>query len=141
MRVWDFSLSDTSQMLSRAAGQRGDDLDTLTVVGWFATPVAAAIISWLAASLKEARRRSADHDSRRDEEHAALVAGMRELMRRELYDMHTRYVVGGEPMSYSEKERADSVYAVYHALGGNGTGTHVHAELIGAYVGKGGEEK
>ena len=38
-------------------------------------------------------------------------------------------------MPYDAKERADSVYAVYHALGGNGTGTHVHEELMSAYVG------
>lgn len=72
-------------------------------------------------------------------EHAALMAGMRELMRDQLYKMHERYVVRGEPMPYDEKERADSVYRVYHSLGGNGTGTHVHEELMAAYVGGRGE--
>ena len=106
-----------------------------TVAGWLAGPVVAAVISWLAASLRAVRKRSEEHDARRDAEHAALMAGMRELMRRELYDMHRRYVVGGEPMPYDEKEREESVYRVYHALGGNGTGTHVHEELMAAYVG------
>ena len=41
----------------------------------------------------------------------------------------------GEPMPYDEKEREESVYDVYHALGGNGTGTHIHQELQTAYVG------
>lgn len=100
-----------------------------------AGPVATAVISWLAASLRAARKRSAEHDARRDAEHAALMAGMRELMRRELYEMHRAYVVDGLPMPYDEKERADSVYAVYHALSGNGTGTHIHDELMAAYVG------
>ena len=115
-------------------------MDWQTVAGWLAGPVIAAVISWLAASLRAARRRDAEHDAKRDAEHAALMAGMREMMRRELYDMHTRYVVEGRPMPYDEKERADSVYAVYHSLGGNGTGTHVHEELMAAYVG-GREEK
>ena len=110
-------------------------MDWLTVCGWLAGPVATALIAWLGASLRAARKRSAEHDARRDAEHAALIAGMRELMRRELYDMHGRYVVRGEPMPYEEKERADSVYAVYHSLGGNGTGTHIHEELMAAYVG------
>lgn len=110
-------------------------MDWLTVAGWLAGPVIAAVISWLAASLRAARKRSTEHDARRDAEHAALMAGMREMMRRELYDMHRRYVVDGEPMPYDEKEREESVYDVYHALGGNGTGTHVHQELQAAYVG------
>lgn len=107
----------------------------LTVAGWLAAPAAAGIIAWLGASLRSARARERAHDARRDAEHAALMAGMREVMRRELYDMHTRYVVEGRPMPYDEKERADSVYAVYHSLGGNGTGTHVYDELMAAYVG------
>lgn len=109
--------------------------DWVTVAGWLAGPVVTAVIGWLGASLRVARKRNAEHDARRDAEHAALMAGMRELMRRELYDMHKRYVVDGEPMSYDEKEREESVYCVYHALGGNGVGTHIHDELIAAYVG------
>ena len=110
-------------------------MDWLTVCGWLAGPVATALIAWLGASLRAARKRSAEHDARRDAEHAALMAGMRELMRSQLYEMHKRYVVDGLPMPYDEKERADSVYDIYHALGGNGTGTHVHEELMAAYVG------
>lgn len=112
-----------------------------TIAGWLAGPVAAAVIAWLGASLRESRRRSAEHDSRRDAEHAALMAGMRELMRSQLYEMHKRYVVDSAPMPYDEKERADSIYRVYHALGGNGTGTHIHDELIAACVGGRREKK
>lgn len=115
-------------------------MDWQTVAGWLAGPVIAAVISWLAASLRAARRRDREHDAKRDAEHAALMAGMREMMRRELYDMHTRYVVEGLPMPYEEKEREESVYDVYHALGGNGTGTHIHNELQAAYVGGRGEK-
>lgn len=110
-------------------------MDWTTVLGWAAAPAVTAVISWLAASLRSARRKSGEQEARRDAEHSALVAGMRELMRRELYDMHARYVVRGDPMPYDEKERSDSVYAVYHSLGGNGTGTHIHEELMAAYVG------
>lgn len=112
-----------------------------TIAEWLAGPVATAVIAWLAASLRAARRRAREHDERRDAEHAALIAGMREIMRREMYDMHQRYVVERHPMPYEEKERADDVYRVYHALGGNGTGTHIHDELIAACVGGGREKK
>ena len=110
-------------------------MDWLQAAGWVAAPVAAAVIGALAGSLRESRSRERRRDEERDAEHAALMAGMREIMREQLYQMHRRYVVDGEPMPYDEKERADSVYAVYHALGGNGTGTHVHDELMAAYVG------
>lgn len=115
-------------------------MDFQTILGWVAGPATAALIAWLGASLRASRAREREHDARRDSEHAALMAGMREIMRRELYDMHKRYVVGGEPMPYDEKERADSVYHVYHSLGGNGTGTHIHEELMAAYVGGRGED-
>lgn len=105
------------------------------VAGWVAGPAVTAVIGWLAASLRAERARARERDESRRAEHRSLCAGMREVMRRELYDMHTRYVVEGRPMPYDEKERADSVYAVYHSLGGNGTGTHVHEELMAAYVG------
>ena len=115
-------------------------MELQTILGWVAGPVATALIAWLGASLRAARKRSAEHDARRDAEHAALMAGMRELMRSQLYEMHKRYVVNAVSMPYDEKERADSVYRVYHALGGNGTGTHVHEELMAAYVGGRGED-
>lgn len=115
-------------------------MELQTILGWVAGPATAALIAWLGASLRASRAREREHDARRDSEHAALMAGMREIMRRELYDMHTRYVVEGRAMPYDEKERADSVYHVYHSLGGNGTGTHIHDELMAAYVGGRGED-
>lgn len=105
------------------------------LASWLLAPVLAAVIGALAGSLKAAMAREKRHDKERDSEHAALMAGMRELMRTQLYEMHREYVVGGAPMPYDEKERADSVYEIYHALGGNGMGTHIHDELMSAYVG------
>lgn len=110
-------------------------MDILSVIGWFAAPAAASVISWLAAKLHDARRRERERDEAREAEHAAIVEGMRELMRERIYGMHEKYVVRGEPMPYEEKEREESVYRAYHTLGGNGTGTHLHEELVAAYVG------
>lgn len=110
-------------------------MEWLQAAGWVAAPVMTAVIGALAGSLRESRARVRRHDEARDAEHAALMAGMRELMRDQLQKMHKRYVVDGAPMPYDEKERADEVYRVYHGLGGNGTGTHIHDELMAAYVG------
>lgn len=109
-------------------------MELQTILGWVAGPVTAALIAWLGASLRAARKRERERDRQRDAEHEALCMGMREEMRAKLYAMHERYVVHGESMPYHEKERAESVFNVYHALGGNGTGEHVYTELLNAYV-------
>ena len=109
--------------------------DVLSIAGWVASPLLAAVIGALSGSLSAYHKRERERDERRDAEHAALMAGVRELLKAQLYDMHRKYVVDGSPMPYSEKERADGVYRAYHAIGGNGTGTHVYEELVDAYVG------
>ena len=110
-------------------------MDILSVIGWVISPVLAAAVGALSGALKTFKRRERELDARRDAEHAALMAGVRELLKAQPYDMHRKYVVDGSPMPYSEKERADGVYRAYHAIGGNGTGTHVYEELVDAYVG------
>ena len=112
-------------------------MDVFQAAGWVAAPVMAAVIGTLAGMLRESRERERRRDEVKEAEHAALCMGMCEEMRSKLYAMHERYVVNGESMPYHEKERADHVYSVYHALGGNGTGTHVYEELMAAYVGGG----
>lgn len=109
-------------------------MELQTILGWVAGPVATALIAWLGASLRAARKREREHDAKRDAEHEALCMGMREEMRAKLYAMHERYVVHGGSMPYHEKERAENIFTVYHALGGNGTGEHVYRELMDAYV-------
>ena len=109
-------------------------------IGWVAGPVATAVIGWLAASLRASRARERERDARRAAEHEAYSEGLRVLLKERLYDMHQTHVVRAEPMPYEAKERLESVYGAYHALGGNGTGTHVYEELMAAYVG-GREEK
>lgn len=92
-------------------------------------------IGWLGGKAKGAAKEREREDAQRDEEHRYLMVGMREQMRSNLYAMHDRYVVNGEPMPYDVKEHEEAVYEVYHGLGGNGTGTHMHSELQAAYVG------
>lgn len=93
------------------------------------------VIGWLGGKVKGAAKEREREDAQRDEEHRYLMVGMREQMRSNLYAMHDRYVVNGEPMPYDVKEHEEAVYEVYHGLGGNGTGTHMHSELQAAYVG------
>lgn len=93
------------------------------------------VAGWLGGKVKGAAKEREREDAKREEERKYIIVGMRELMRSKLYSMHERYVVNGNPMPYEEKEHEEFVYQVYHGLGGNGTGTHIHQELQAAYVG------
>lgn len=70
----------------------------------------------------------------------AMEAGLRTLLRAELLELHTKYVVHHEPISVSIQDEADRVYLAYHGLGGNGTGTMMHEQIMSldAYMDYGG---
>lgn len=93
------------------------------VAGWALTSALGAAVGVLAARA----RRGRDEDE-------AMRRGMTALLRAQLIDMHRRYVVEGEPCSVDEHDQCEEVYAAYHALGGNGTGTHLYEEVRRAHV-------
>lgn len=62
----------------------------------------------------------------------AIICGMRALLRADLNRIHREYVQAGKPVPIEVKDEADDVYAAYHALGGNGVGTHLHEEILAA---------
>lgn len=79
----------------------------------------SGMCGWL---LKSHRREEA-----RDQ---AMEAGLRTLLRAELLEIHTRHVVHREPISVSIQDEADRIYRAYHGLGGNGTGTMMHEQIM-----------
>ena len=64
----------------------------------------------------------------------AMDHGMQVLLRARLIDIHVKYVEHDEPCPVNVKEEADEVYEAYHSLGGNGTGTHLHDEIMDAHI-------
>ncbi|ETY72205.1 hypothetical protein [Bifidobacterium moukalabense] len=64
----------------------------------------------------------------------AMVRGMRCLLKTELIRIHRDTVQAGLPVPIDVKNEADDLYSCYHALGGNGVGTHLHAEIIAAHA-------
>ena len=55
--------------------------------------------------------------------------GVRDILRMQILDTYERCKVAGT-ITVSRKDAIDSAYASYHALGGNGTITQVHNELM-----------
>ena len=59
----------------------------------------------------------------------AIENGVRDILRMQILDTYEKCKAQGN-ISVSRKDAIDSAYQSYHALGGNGTITHVHAELM-----------
>lgn len=60
----------------------------------------------------------------------AIENGVRDILRMQILDTYERCKVVGT-ITVSRKDAIDSAYQSYHALGGNGTITQVHNELMG----------
>ncbi len=60
----------------------------------------------------------------------AIENGVRDILRMQILDTYERCKVAGT-ITVSRKDAIDSAYNSYHALGGNGTITQVHNELMG----------
>lgn len=98
-----------------------------SMVGWVLAPLLSACVGYLLAAVRGFAKRGSQHDK-------AMEQGMRVLLRQQLIDYHRDYVVSGHACPVCVKEQATSVYAAYHDLGGNGTGTKLYQEIMNAHV-------
>ena len=63
------------------------------------------------------------------ERNQAIENGVRDMLRLTILDNYERCKQAGV-ISVSRKDAIDSAYKSYHALGGNGTITQVHSEIM-----------
>ena len=59
----------------------------------------------------------------------AIEDGVRDILRMQILDTYERCTQVGK-ITVSRKDAIDSAYRSYHALGGNGTITQVHNEIM-----------
>ena len=59
----------------------------------------------------------------------AIEDGVRDLLRIQILEIHEQAKKEGK-ISVTRKDAIDSAYKSYHALGGNGTITRVHEEIM-----------
>lgn len=85
--------------------------------------IVAGICGWLAAQLRGLKRR--------DE---ALYAGMRVLLRSQLFDAYDAYVVSSAKLSYERKEEVAEAYNAYSELGGNGVVSKMYEAVMAVPV-------
>lgn len=60
----------------------------------------------------------------------AIEDGLRDILRIQILDNYDRCVANGRKITVSRKDAIDSAYRSYHALGGNGTITQAHDEIM-----------
>lgn len=63
------------------------------------------------------------------EKNRAIENGLRDILRIQILDSYDKCASTGS-ISVSRKDALDSAYKSYHALGGNGTITQVHKEIM-----------
>lgn len=59
----------------------------------------------------------------------AIEDGVRDILRMQILDKGEQCIKDGK-ITVSQKDAIDSAYNSYHALGGNGTITRVHQEIM-----------
>lgn len=83
------------------------------------------IVAALSAGYAKISKRLKDEKKRNE----AIENGVRDILRMQILDTYDKCKASGT-ISVSRKDAIDSAYNSYHALGGNGTITQVHNELM-----------
>lgn len=95
------------------------DILTNPITSQVISILVAGFCGWLAAQMRGLKRR--------DE---ALYAGMRVLLRAQLFDAYDAYCVHGEKLSFERKEEVEQAWTAYSALGGNGVVIKMHESVM-----------
>lgn len=81
-----------------------------------------AALGWIARNLSKKLKKE-------QERNVAIESGVRDMLRLTILDNYERCKQAGV-ISVSRKDAIDSAYKSYHALGGNGTITQIHKEIM-----------
>ena len=87
------------------------------------------IVAALSAGYAKISKRLKEEKTRNQ----AIENGVWDILRMQILDTYDRCKAAGS-ISVSRKDAIDSAYTSYHALGGNGTITQVHNELMAMQI-------
>lgn len=96
--------------------------------------VVTALCGWLGGRIRGAANEREERARQTSVERDLYRKTMRALLRFCLTDLHRRYVVEGRPCTAADKQWAQEIYELYHALGGNGSGTRMYEEIMACPV-------
>lgn len=105
-------------------------IDPVTVTATaFLSSVVGAFVSSLISGTRFIGRKAIERTEEERAKDAAIQAALRALLWRELQIIHAKAIEDGG-MTVVDRRHLESVYAAYHALGGNGTGTRLYEEAM-----------
>ena len=81
------------------------------------------------AGIGIAMRKLSKNLKQEKERNQAIEDGVRDILRMQILDTYEKCSAAGK-ITVSRKDAIDSAYRSYHALGGNGTITQVHNEIM-----------
>lgn len=88
-----------------------------------------SIVSSVVAAVKSQGKKVAEHSDTEKAIEAAQRAGLRALLWRELKTIHEQAMEHGG-LTVADRKHLEGVYAAYHGLGGNGTGTRLYTDAM-----------
>lgn len=100
----------------------------MSYINVFINTVIGGLAGWLLAQIGQFKTKAKQEEADRKALSDSLTAGMRVLMHRQLLDYYTAYK-DVESIPQDIWGEIDHVYAVYHQLGGNSTGSRIYESL------------
>ena len=95
----------------------------------FVSGLVGAVVSGLVAALKSQGKKAVERSEEERATDEAVKMGMRALLWRELKNIHEQAVRQGG-LTVADRKHLENVYAAYHGLGGNGTGTRLYMDAM-----------
>lgn len=95
----------------------------------FVSSLVGAVVSGLVAALKSQGKKAVERSEEERATDKAVKMGMRALLWRELKNIHEQ-AVKQHGLTVADRKHLEGVYAAYHGLGGNGTGTRLYTDAM-----------
>lgn len=95
----------------------------------FVSGLVGSVVSGLVAALKSQGKKAVERSEEERATDEAVKMGMRALLWRELKNIHEQ-AIKQHGLTVVDRKHLESVYAAYHGLGGNGTGTRLYTDAM-----------
>lgn len=106
------------------------DMSLSSVVLQIVMMAVTTVLGWALGALREKAKNARETRKDEDKDRETAREADRLLLYYRLSELYDRFVVKGEPITLSEKEKVQELYECYKARGGNGAGTQMYSEIL-----------
>lgn len=90
----------------------------IALIGAISASIVSPVVAFFLAKTKSSNEQS-----------VLLCQGMRALLWREIKEVYA-YAIANDGLTTDERDHLENVYAAYHGIGGNGTGTRLYEDAM-----------